>query len=231
MTRTDRLAINVAGSSTVSGVLVTPREPRALFVIAHGAGAGMDHPFLVAVATGLGERQVATLRYQFPYMEAGSKRPDRPPVAQATVRAAVETAAGLLPGVALLAGGKSFGARMATQTQADRPLPGVVGLVAFGFPLHPAAKPSEERARHLADISIPMLFLQGDRDALADTGLLVPAIERLGQRATLHLLAGADHSFHVLARSGRTDAEVMSETLDAMLDWLSRRVGPSVDAR
>ena len=187
----------------------------------------MDHPFMAAVATALGERDVATLRYQFPYMEAGSKRPDRPLIAQATVRSAVEKAGLLRPGLPLFAGGKSFGARMTTQTQAERPLPGVIGLVAFGFPLHAAGKPSEERARHLANVRIPSLFLQGDRDALADTELLVPAIRRLGGLATLHLLQGADHSFHVLARSGRTDAQVMSEALDAMVVWLTGPLGNS----
>ena len=187
----------------------------------------MDHPFLAAVATTLGERDVATLRYQFPYMEAGSKRPDRPLIAQATVRSAVEKASLLRPGLPLFAGGKSFGARMTTQTQAERPLPGVIGLVAFGYPLHAAGKPSEERARHLANVRIPSLFLQGDRDALADTGLLVPAVQRLRDLATLHLLQGADHSFHVLARSGRTDAQVMSEALDAMVVWLTGLLGNS----
>ena len=176
---------------------------------------------------GLGERDVATLRYQFPYMDAGSKRPDRPLVAQATVRSAVEKAGRLLPGLPLFAGGKSFGARMTTHSQAEWPLPGVIGLVAFAFPLHAAGKPSEERARHLANVRIPSLFLQGDRDALADTGLLVPAIRRLGDLATLHLLQGADHSFHVPARSGRTDAQVMSEALDAMVVWLTGRLGNS----
>lgn len=198
-----------------------------MFVMAHGAGAGMDHSFLAAVATGLGERDVATLRYQFPYIEAGSKRPDRPLIAQATVRSAVEKGGHILAGIPLVAGGKSFGARMTTQAQAERPLPGVIGLVAFGFPLHAAGKPSEERARHLANVRIPTLFLQGDRDALADTGLLVPAIRMLGDLATLHLLQGADHSFHVPARSGRTDAQVMSEALDAMVVWLTGLLGNS----
>jgi len=212
--------IDVPGISAVSAILMRSREPRALFVMAHGAGAGMDHPFMAHVATGLDERGVATFRYQFPYMEAESKRPDRPAAAQATVRAAVAKAARLLPGVPLLAGGKSFGARMTTQAQAEQPLSGVIGLVAFGFPLHAAGQPSEERARHLANIGIPMLFLQGDRDALADTGLLVPAVRKLGDRATVHLLQGADHSFRVLARSGRTHEEVMSEALDAMIGWM-----------
>jgi uncharacterized protein len=220
MIGTDRLTINVSGTATVSALLTASQKPSALFAMAHGAGASMDHPFMAAVAAGLAEREVATLRYQFPYMEAGSRRPDRPPVAEATVRAAVETAARLLPNVPLTAGGKSFGARMTTQAQANRPLPGVIGLVAFGFPLHAAGKPSDERARHLTEVGIPMLFLQGDRDPLADTGLLSPVIQRLGTRATLHLLEGADHSFHVLARSGRTEAEIMSEALDTMAGWL-----------
>lgn len=231
MTRTDRLTIDVPGSSAVSAVLVAPEESRALYVMAHGAGAGMDHPFMRAVASGLANRGIATLRYQFPYMQAGSKRPDRPPVAHATVRAAVVAAARVFPGVPLVAGGKSFGARMTSQAQAERPLPGVAGLVFFGFPLHPAGKPSDERARHLADVRTPMLFLQGDRDALADTGLLLSVIERLGQRGTLHMLAGADHSFRVLRGSGNTDAEVLAKALDAMADWLPRLVVVSMEAR
>lgn len=231
MTRTDRLTIDVPGSSAVSAVLVAPEESRALYVMAHGAGAGMDHPFMRAAASGLANRGIATLRYQFPYMQAGSKRPDRPPVAHATVRAAAVAAVRVFPGVPLVAGGKSFGARMTSQAQAERPLPGVAGLIFFGFPLHPAGKPSDERARHLADVTTPMLFLQGDRDALADTGLLLPVIERLGQRGTLHMLAGADHSFRVLRGSGNTDAEVLAEALDAMADWLPRLVVVSMEAR
>ncbi len=231
MTRTDRLTIDVPGSSAVSAVLVAPEESRALYVMAHGAGAGMDHPFMRTVASGLANRGIATLRYQFPYMQAGSKRPDRPPVAHATVRAAAVAATRVFPGVPLVAGGKSFGARMTSQAQAERPLPGVAGLIFFGFPLHPAGKPSDERARHLADVTTPMLFLQGDRDALADTGLLLPVIERLGQRGTLHMLAGADHSFRVLRGSGNTDAEVLAKALDAMADWLPRLVVVSMEAR
>jgi uncharacterized protein len=229
--RTDRLTIDGPGTSAVSAMLLAPPEPHALYLMAHGAGAGMAHPFMEAVAAGLGERGIATLRYQFPYMEAGMKRPDRPPVAHATVRAAVAAAARALPGTPLLAGGKSFGARMTTQAQAEQPLPGVVGLACFGFPLHPAGKPSDERARHLSKVRIPMLFVQGDRDALADTGLLVPVIEGLGQGAILHLLSGADHSFHVLRASGRTDAELLSEALDTMAEWLKQVLDPATDAR
>ena len=179
----------------------------------------MAHPFMAAVATGLAERRVATLRYQFPYMEKGSRRPDPPVLAQATVRAAVAEAARLLPGVPLFAGGKSFGGRMTSQAQAAAPLLDVRGLIFIGFPLHPAGKPSDERGRHLFDIRIPMLFLQGTRDGLAELGLLEPVVKSLGRSATLHLVQEADHSFHVLARSGRNDREVMSEILDAFAAW------------
>ena len=188
--------------------------------MAHGAGAGMAHAFMSAVANGLYQRRVATLRYQFPYMEQGSKRPDRPALAHATVRAAVGAAAGLAPALPLFAGGKSFGGRMTSQAQAEAPLPGVRGLIFLGFPLHPANKPSDERALHLSGIRIPMLFLQGTRDALADKELLTTAVARLGDIATLIPIEGADHSFHVPARSGRTDAQVRAEALDALVAWM-----------
>jgi hypothetical protein len=207
------------GTAHVSALLQAPPSPRACYVLAHGAGAGMAHPFMAAVSAGLAARGVATLRYQFPYMEQGSKRPDRPPVAHATVRAAVAQAARLLPDIALVAGGKSFGGRMTSQAQAAVPLAGVHGLAFFGFPLHPAGKPSSERAKHLADIDIPMLFLQGTRDNLAELSLLEPVVQNLGALATLHLVRDADHSFHVLARSGRNDGEVMDEILDAFAAW------------
>jgi predicted alpha/beta-hydrolase family hydrolase len=173
------------------------------------------------VAHGLAGRRIATLRYQFPYMERGSKRPDSPAVAHATVRAAVAAAAAMMPGVALLAGGKSFGGRMTSQAQAAAPLPAVRGLCFFGFPLHPAGKPETDRGAHLAAIDIPMLFLQGTKDALADVALIEPLIASL-RRATLHLVADADHSFHVPARSGRNDAQVMDDILDTMADWTAR---------
>ena len=204
----------------VSGLLLAPPDARACYVFAHGAGAGMAHPFMAAVATGLAERGIATLRYQFPYMERGSRRPDMPRLAHATVRAAVDEAPRQLPGVPLFAGGKSFGGRMTSQAQANSPLPGVRGLVFVGFPLHPAGKPSDERAAHLSDVDVPMLFLQGTRDALAETGLLQSLVERRDSRATLHLFADADHSFHVPARSGRKDAEVMGEMLDLAARWM-----------
>jgi uncharacterized protein len=180
----------------------------------------MTHPFMAAVAAELAARGVATLRYQFPYMERGSKRPDPPALAQATVRAAVAAAARLVPGPPLVAGGKSFGGRMTSQAQAATPLPGVHGLAFLGFPLHPAKKPSRERARHLFDVHIPMLFLQGTRDALASLDELEPLCAALGSRAVLQLYQDADHSFHVPARSGRTDAQVRGEVLDALVRWI-----------
>lgn len=216
-TRALRIAIDTAAS--LSAILTRPSQARAGFVFAHGAGAGMTHPFMEKVATGLGERGVATLRYQFPYMEKGSKRPDSPAVAHAAVRAAVAEAARCLPGLPLIAGGKSFGGRMTSQAQALLPLAGVHGLALFGFPLHPAGKPSSERAKHLADIIVPMLFLQGTRDNLAELSLLEPVVESLGGLATLHPVKDADHSFHVPARSGRNDSEVMDEILDAFAAW------------
>ena len=205
----------------MSTLLDAPGDPRAVYVFAHGAGAGMTHPFMAAVAAGLAERGVATLRYQFPYMEQGSKRPDPPRIAHAAVRDAVAQAAKALPGVPLFAGGKSFGGRMTSQAQAAEPMPGVRGLVLVGFPLHPAGKPSVERANHLFDVKIPMLFLQGTRDTLAERELLAPVVRKLGDRATLHTFEHADHSFHVPARSGRSDAEVMHELLDVAARWMA----------
>jgi predicted alpha/beta-hydrolase family hydrolase len=222
----ESLTITIDNAQQVSGLLLSPPGARACYVFAHGAGAGMAHPFMASVATGLAERGIATLRYQFPYMERGSRRPDAPRVAQAAVRAAVDEAARQVPGVPLLAGGKSFGGRMTSQAQAAVPLPDVRGLVFVGFPLHPAGKPSDERAAHLSDVDVPMLFLQGTRDELADTDLLQSLVGRLGPRATLHLFTDADHSFHVPARSGRKDAEVMGEMLDVVAAWLAECVAP-----
>ena len=218
------LTFDTGKSGAVSALVLRPEAPRACFVFAHGAGAGMTHSFMEAFAIGLSERGLASLRYQFPYMEKGSKRPDPPAIAQATVRAAVAKAAEIFPGLALIAGGKSFGGRMTSQAQAAAPLPGVRGLAFVGFPLHPAGKPSTGRADHLAKIDISMLFLQGTRDSLAEAALIEPVVQRLGSRATLHLAEGADHSFHVLARSGRKDAEVMNEILDAFAGWVSALV-------
>lgn len=211
--------ISVDGGGDISGLLQTPQQAHLCYVLAHGAGAGMTHPFMAAVASGLAERHIATLRYQFPYMERASKRPDAPKLAHAAVRAAVAEAGRRLPKLPLIAGGKSFGGRMTSQAQAATPLPGVLGLAFLGFPLHPAKQPSRERAKHLSDVSVPMLFLQGTRDALAMLDELQPVCDELGSRATLKLYEGADHSFHVPARSGRTDAEIMSEMLDAFAEW------------
>jgi len=200
--------------------LLVPPRARACYVLAHGAGAGMTHPFMAAAAQELAERGVATLRYQFPYMEKGGKRPDPPKLAHATVRAAVAETARRLPKLPLIAGGKSFGGRMTSQAQALTPLPSVHGLVFLGFPLHPAKQPSAERGQHLFEIEVPMLFLQGTRDALASLDHLKPLCRSLGARATLTLFQDADHSFHVPARTGRKDEQVRGEVLDALAEWI-----------
>jgi hypothetical protein len=215
-----KLKIGIGNADSISALLIQPPQARACFVFAHGAGAGMAHPFMETVATGLCDRNVATLRYQFPYMEKASKRPDSPAVAHAAVKAAVTEAARCCPGLSLIAGGKSFGGRMTSQAQATAPLAGVVGLALLGFPLHPANKPSDQRAKHLFDIRVPMLFMQGSNDKLAELKLLQPLIEKLGPSASLHLVQQADHSFHVPARSGRNDREVMSEILDKFSAWI-----------
>ena len=203
------------------GFLVdAPAQPRAAYVFAHGAGAGMTHAFMATVATGLAERGIAVLRYNFPYMEQGSKRPDTPRVAHAAVRAAVAEASRRFPGLPLYAGGKSFGGRMTSQAQAIEPLPGVRGLAFVGFPLHPAGKPADERAKHLDDVRIPMLFLQGTRDELADLSLLEPVVARLGNRARLVTFEHADHSFHAPAKSGAKDAEILSRLMDTLAAWI-----------
>ena len=216
------LRIPLASGATVSGLLRQPEPARACFVMAHGAGAGMRHPFLSQLAAALGERGVATLRYQFPYMEQGSKRPDPPAVAHAAVRAAVTAAATALPGVPLFAGGKSFGGRMTSQAQAQSPLQGVRGLIFVGFPLHASGKPSSERARHLSQVAVPMLFLQGTRDALADLPLVQTCVQDLGKLAHLHVVQGADHAFHVLVRSGRSDDEVLAELAGSIANWIDK---------
>jgi uncharacterized protein len=220
MTPAQELKFAVGSQGNVSALLMRPNDARTCYVLAHGAGAGMRHASMEAIAAGLAERGIATLRYQFLYMEKGSKRPDPPPLAQATVRAAVGEAAKACAGLPLIAGGKSFGGRMTSQAQAKAPLDGVEGLAFFGFPLHAAGKPSSDRAAHLADVKIPMLFLQGTRDALADLSLLKPVVKSLGNKARLHLAEGADHSFHVLKSSGRNDREVLTEILDAFAAWV-----------
>jgi uncharacterized protein len=217
-----KFEIAVGSAGTVAALLDAPTQPRACFVFAHGAGAGMTHPFMVAVAAGLAARDVATLRYQFPYMEKASRRPDPPGIAHATVRAAVAEAGRRCAGVRLIAGGKSFGGRMTSQAQAAKPLDGVEGLAFFGFPLHPAGKPSSDRAKHLQDVKVPMLFLQGGRDNLAELNLLEPVVKSLGRRASLHVVPEADHSLHVPKRSGRSDSEVMDEVLDTLAAWIAK---------
>jgi uncharacterized protein len=220
-----RIAIH---SDSVSGLLMLPSDARACFVFAHGAGAGMTHPFMDNFAGGLFARGVATLRYQFPSMQKGSKRPDSPAVAQATVRVAVAAAAQHCGALPLVAGGKSFGGRMTSQAQASEPLAGVRGLVFVGFPLHPAGKPSELRSEHLDDIRIPMLFLQGSRDGLAQLDLIQHVTKRLGTYATLRVFEQADHSFHVPVRSGRTDAQVMGKMCDGLAAWIDGLVPVNV---
>jgi uncharacterized protein len=219
----ERLTVAIDDTRSVSALFQLPDAARACFVLAHGAGAGMEHPSMAAIATELAARHIATLRFQFPYMERRSKRPDPPPVCHATVRAAIAQAARSAPRLPLIAGGRSFGGRMTSQAQAIEPLPGVQGLAFIGFPLHPVGKPSVERAEHLREIEIPMLFLQGTRDELAELELLRPLVDRLGASATLKLLQDADHSFHVPARTGRKDAEVRAEMLDALEEWIEQR--------
>jgi len=209
----------VTPSGDVTGLLCRPSAARFLFVLAHGAGAGMRHAFFETLVPRLADHGVATLRYQFPYMEAGRRRPDSPAVAQATVRAAVGAAAAAAPDLPLLAGGKSFGGRMTSTAQSTAPLPGGRGLVFLGFPLHPAGRPGAGRADHLDRVALPMLFLQGTRDALADLAHLQPVVARLGARATLQIVEGADHSFGVLKRSGRTADDVLQELATGVAAW------------
>jgi len=214
------LRIAIDGAADVSALLLTPPAPSAAYVFAHGAGAGMTHAFMADMSAALADRAIATLRFQFPSMERGSKRPDPPAVAHAAVRAAVAEAQRLLAGLPLVAGGKSFGGRMTSQAQAAQPLPGVCGLVFVGFPLHPADKPGTERAAHLKGVALPMLFLQGTRDALADLPLLRGALEPLGKRATLRIFDDADHSFHVRAGSGTNDRAVLEALADTVAGWV-----------
>lgn len=222
------LSIDVDASHRVSAIFTPPMDANACLVLAHGAGAGMNHSFMTALSGALVERRIAVLRYQFPYMENGAKRPDRPPLAQATVRAAVAAAARLAPTLPLFAGGKSFGGRMTSQAQAVAALPGVKGLVFVGFPLHPANKPSIERAAHLDAVAVPMLFLQGSRDALADLALIEPVIARLAPRATLRIVDGADHSFKVPARTGRTQSDVIAGLAEDIAGWCASIIAAPV---
>lgn len=218
----DPVTLDVDVSHSVDGLFMRAESARACFVLAHGAGAGMLHSSMATTAQELACVGVSTLRYQFPYMQRGSKRTDPPSLCHATVRAAVARARELEPSLPLIAGGRSFGGRMTSQAQASQPLLHVHGLVFLAFPLHPAGKPSDERATHLYEVQVPMLFIQGTNDDLAHLDLLDPVIERLGSRATLQLLPGADHSFHVPARSGQKDSDVRARAWQAILDWLPR---------
>jgi predicted alpha/beta-hydrolase family hydrolase len=219
----NKLSLNIDSDTRVSALWLAPPGARAAYVFAHGAGAGMAHRSMAAIAEGLAQRGVATLRFNFAYMERGSKRPDAPQTAHAAVRAAVSEARRRAPDLALFAGGKSYGGRMTSQAQAIEPLERVRGLVFFAFPLHPAGKPADERAKHLEDVALPMLFLQGTNDALASLDLLRPLARRLGERVTLRLAEHADHSFHAPAKSGRKDADVLEEILDAAAEWMMLR--------
>jgi hypothetical protein len=219
MAMVEKLCFAVQDEGEVSALLCLPAKARRLLVLAHGAGAGMSHPFMEKLAGELADRGVATLRYQFPYIEERRRVPDPPAVLMATVVAAVRRAAEAAPGLPLFAGGKSMGGRMTSQAAAHNPLDGVRGLVFFGFPLHPPGRPGTKRADHLAKVTIPMLFLQGTRDALADLTLLRPVCAKLGSRATLHVVETADHSFHVLKSSGRTDEQVLRELAETAASW------------
>ena len=214
------LTIRVPDSGTVGGLATRPRITEAALVLAHGAGAGMGHPFMAAVADGLAERRVATLRYQFPYMQAGRRRVDAAPLAHATVRAAAARARALWPDLPLFVGGKSFGGRMTSQAQSIEPLAGVDGLVFLGFPLHPAGKPSLDRAAHLSAVDLPMLFVHGSRDALAEPPYFRPMVKGLGLLASSVEVAEADHGFHVPRRTGLRDDEILDAVLDAIAVWM-----------
>jgi predicted alpha/beta-hydrolase family hydrolase len=216
---------------TDDGLLVRPHDARLLCVLAHGAGAGMRHYFLAQAADSFAARGIATYRYEFPYMQAGKTRPDSPGVAQAAVRAAVIAAAHRAPGLPLIAGGKSFGGRMTSQAQAHQPLPGVRGLVFVGFPLHAPGRPGIERAEHLSAVQVPMLFLQGTRDEFATLELLQGVVDRLGERATLHLIEEGDHSFKVPKRTGKTERDVMEDLADTILNWAARVASPAAMPR
>jgi predicted alpha/beta-hydrolase family hydrolase len=225
MAENREMRIAVEGAGEVSAVLTRPADARWMLVLAHGAGAGMRHAFMEALAEELVSVGVATLRYQFPYMEEGRGVPDRPKVLTATVAAAVRAAKEVAPGLPLLAGGKSMGGRMSSQAAADGFLNEVRGLVFFGFPLHPPKQPGTKRAEHLSKVAMPMLFLQGTRDALADLRLLRPICKELGARATLQVVETADHSFHVLKKSGRNDQEVLRELAAATVAWAEKTAG------
>lgn len=219
---TERL-LHVTDGVDVSALLCAPPKPHAFYVLAHGAGAGMRHAFMTAIAERLAARGVATLRYQFPYVERGERRIDPEPLLLATVRAAVAMGREEARGIPLIAGGKSMGGRMTSRAAAAEPLEGVQGIAFVGFPLHPDKQPGTSRADHLAKVDLPLLFLQGTRDTLAELPLLEPIVKQLGARATLHIVEGADHMFHVLKKSGRNDEQVLDELADTIAAWSRER--------
>jgi uncharacterized protein len=215
---------------SVSAFLLRPADAWLLYVLAHGAGAGMRHPFLESVSASLAGQGVATLRYQFPYLEAGRRSPDPPHVLEAAVRAAVMKAADIVPELPMIAGGKSLGGRMTSSAAAAQALDRVKGLAFLGFPLHPPGQPGTRRAEHLQRVDVPMLFLQGTRDTFARLDLITEVCRTLEPRATLHLVDAADHSFGVLKRSGRTPAQVLDELADTLARWARSLVGNAVRA-
>lgn len=222
MSEAEELRLGVGDRGEVSAILTRPAEAKWMLALGHGAGAGMRHAFMEALTHELARAGIATLRYQFPYMEGRRSAPDKPAVLMATVAAAVRAAEKAAPDLALLAGGKSMGGRMTSQAAAEGLLPGVRGIVFFGFPLHPPKQPGTKRAEHLAKVNVPMLFLQGTRDDLADLKLLKPICKQLGKRATLHVIETADHSFHVLKKSGRSDKEVLRELAETTAHWAAK---------
>ncbi len=224
MPNTENIRFEVQDAGEVSAILVRPEEAEYLLVLAHGAGAGMNHPFMMALASELAARQVATFRFQFPYMQQRRKAPDRPPILTATIQAAVQAASKAAPDLPLFAGGKSLGGRMTSLAASEGRLHNVGGLVFFGFPLHPPNQPGTKRAEHLREVKLPMFFLQGTRDALADLNLLRPILAKLGTQATLHVIEGADHSFHLLKSSGRTDKDALKELAQSASDWMKTKL-------
>ena len=210
-------------SGVVSALLMCPANANCLLIFGHGAGAGMRHPFMEAQAHRLAARRIATFRYQFPYMEHGRRRPDYQPILLKTVRSAIAAASALSDGLPLFAGGKSMGGRMTSLAASKESLEAVRGIVFLGFPLHPVQKPGIERSDHLRAVDVPLLFVQGTRDKLARLDLLEPVCQDLAQSARLHLVEGADHGFHVLKRSGRTDDDVQNELADAIRTWIDDR--------
>lgn len=222
MRKSEPRSFHVEGAGEVSSLLLCPQKVNWLMLLAHGAGAGMHHPFMESLAAGLAEVNIATLRYQFPYTEQRRSRPDPPAILTGTVAAALSMASNIAPGIPIIAGGKSMGGRMTSQAAANGMLPEVRGLVFFGFPLHPPKAPSTKRADHLYKLTKPMLFLQGTRDTLADLSLLRPILTKLGPIATLHVVDSADHGFHVLKRSGKTDAAVLTELASATAEWAAK---------